>query len=258
MTTVPPAVLVLRPAPGNAETVARLAAIGVAAVAIPLFRVEPQPWAVPDPDAFDALLLTSANAVRHAGPGLAALRHLPTWCVGPATAAAARSAGLCVVHSSGGDGGGEGGGDGGGNLRDLVAAMSATANSATGMHAARPLWLCGQHRTAIDQPEASLITPLAVYTTTNLLFPPDATAPPCIAMLHSTRAARRFAEVVAMRSGIAIVAISAAVGRAAGSGWHSLSIADHPHDCEMVAIARNLCHVVGDRPTDGLDPPTHD
>ena len=46
---------------------------------------------------FDALVLTSANAVRHAGAGLDALRHLPAHAVGSATADAASAAGFRVA-----------------------------------------------------------------------------------------------------------------------------------------------------------------
>ena len=68
--------LVLRPEPGAAATLERLAAAGVVGEAMPLFRVLPRAWS-PPAGAFDALLLTSANAVRHGGEGLARVRHLP-------------------------------------------------------------------------------------------------------------------------------------------------------------------------------------
>nr|WP_241769309.1 uroporphyrinogen-III synthase [Sphingomonas melonis] len=90
-------VLVVRPEPGTARTLARLRALGVDAAAFPLFATVPVPWQAPDPAAHDALLITSANAVRHAGPTLAALAHLPVIAVGAQTAAAARAAGLAVA-----------------------------------------------------------------------------------------------------------------------------------------------------------------
>ena len=58
---------------------------------MPLFSVESLAWKVPDAASFDALLLTSANAVRQAGAGLTQLRGLPVHAVGAATATAARS-----------------------------------------------------------------------------------------------------------------------------------------------------------------------
>ncbi|MEJ8631019.1 uroporphyrinogen-III synthase [Sphingomonas sp. I4] len=76
---------------------AALHAAGLTARWIPLFEARAVEWTPPDPDMVDALLLTSAQAVRLAGPGLDDLRHKPVVAVGPATAATARAAGLSVV-----------------------------------------------------------------------------------------------------------------------------------------------------------------
>ncbi len=65
---------VLRPEPGNSESLQRAEALGLDAVAMPLFDVEPVEWDVPDAAGFDGLLLTSANAVAHAGEQLTDLR----------------------------------------------------------------------------------------------------------------------------------------------------------------------------------------
>ena len=51
-------------------------------------------WQSPTPDRFDALLLGSANAVRHAGSEIARWQGRTAHVVGPATAEAARRAGL--------------------------------------------------------------------------------------------------------------------------------------------------------------------
>lgn len=215
-------ILILRPAPGNAATVGLFAMRGIPALAIPLYRVEPLPWRAPDPTAFDALLLTSANAARHAGVGLAALQHLPAWCVGPATADAAQGAGLTVART------------GATGITDLLADAPP----------ARLLWLCGQHRTAIDPPASIIITALPVYAAIDLSFPPSAVAQPCVALVHSARAAQRFAAVATVREHIALVAISAAVAAAAGVGWHSVTVAAQPDDGEMVEIAARLCQTL--------------
>ena len=97
-------IAVLRPEPGNGATVAAIEAAGGMAIRLPLFAAAPVAWHAPDPAAFDALLLTSANALRHGGPELAALRSLPVHAVGGATAAAARQAGFAVAHAGTGDG----------------------------------------------------------------------------------------------------------------------------------------------------------
>ena len=90
-------VLVLRPEPGASATVDRARAMGLDAVATPLFEVEPLDWDVPEASGFDGVLLTSANALRHGGDGLQALRGLKAYAVGDATAQAAREAGFDVA-----------------------------------------------------------------------------------------------------------------------------------------------------------------
>ena len=211
-------VLVLRPMPGNVETVARLAAAGMAPTPVPLFAVEAMAWKAPPAPSFEALLVTSANAVREAGKGLEPLAGLPLWCVGDATAAAARSAGLNVVRV----------GSGG-----VATLLSGTTE--------RLLWLCGEERSAVPPDAEDRITAIPVYRTRRLPFPQQLLAEPSIVLLHSGRAARRLAELASDRAHIAIVAISASVAEAAGDGWHSIAIAERPDDAEMVAIAAKLC-----------------
>ncbi|HEY0629709.1 MAG TPA: uroporphyrinogen-III synthase, partial [Sphingomicrobium sp.] len=62
--------LLLRPEPGLSASAERARALGLEVICRPLFEVEPVEWASPDPAAYDGLLLTSANAVRHGGPEL--------------------------------------------------------------------------------------------------------------------------------------------------------------------------------------------
>ena len=96
-------ILVLRPEPGASATVKRARERGLDAIAIPLFEVEPIAWEVPEVASYDALLLTSANAVRHGGEGLQELRALPVHAVGEATAEAAREAGFCIASTGDAD-----------------------------------------------------------------------------------------------------------------------------------------------------------
>ena len=92
-------VLVTRAVGEGAETGALLAALGWRAVLAPLLEV--QTVRVRLPGRFDAVLLTSGNAV----PGLAGegLGGRPVLAVGDRTAARARAAGLGDVMSAGGD-----------------------------------------------------------------------------------------------------------------------------------------------------------
>ncbi|MWV25367.1 translation initiation factor 2 [Methylobacterium sp. 2A] len=94
-------VWVARPEPGATRTGAALAARGHAPLVAPVLAV--RPTGEPPPDGpFDALLLTSANAVP-ALRGIAALHGLPVFAVGARTAALAREAGLGPVHEGPGD-----------------------------------------------------------------------------------------------------------------------------------------------------------
>lgn len=212
--------LVLRPEPGNARTVRRLIDTGVEAVGLPLFAVTPLGWSAPDPDGFDSLLITSANAVRHAGAGLAAVRHLPVVAVGTETAAVAREAGLRVAI-----------------VGDTDAAAAVTL--ARGVGYARPLHLAGRDHRAVG---ASTVI---VYASEPIDIPADmlATVIGGVALLHSARAAARFATLIDRaridRSRVRIAALSPAVSVAAGGGWASRLVAVTPTDAALVALVRS-------------------
>lgn len=96
-----PLALVTRPIEDFPGTQAALAAMGWEAVACPCQRIVLRPPAS-GPGRAQALLLTSRNAVR-ALAGQAAWQALPAFCVGDATAAAARAAGWRQVESAGGN-----------------------------------------------------------------------------------------------------------------------------------------------------------
>jgi uroporphyrinogen-III synthase len=64
----------------------------------PLLTIEPLPVAL-ELNGIQAIAVTSANAA----PALAAVRHLPVFAVGAASAAAARGAGCTRVETAGGD-----------------------------------------------------------------------------------------------------------------------------------------------------------
>jgi uroporphyrinogen-III synthase len=212
--------LVLRPEPGASATVARALELGLDVVGVPLFEVEPIDWAVPDPAAFDGLLLTSANAVRHGGIELQILLPLPVFAVGEATAEAALKAGFKVIMT------GDAGIDG------LLGSIEPNA---------RLLHLTGvDHR----EPEGDghRITSIPVYRSRAIDAPNLAAAPGLVALIHSPRAGRRFAELVQDRAAIAIAAISPAAVDAVGSGWQSVAVAEQPTDEAMLALAASLCN----------------
>ncbi len=81
---------------------ARLAALGHQAIALPLLKIVPRPGIrIPERD-YQAICVTSANAIRALGePG--ALAAVPMLTVGPQSLHAAREAGFAKAEAHGGD-----------------------------------------------------------------------------------------------------------------------------------------------------------
>jgi uroporphyrinogen-III synthase len=97
-------VLVTRPEPGASRTAERLAAAGYQPVLLPLTTIDPLPASPLPPAVFDAVAVTSANALRHASTDvLSTTRHLPCFTVGAETARIAREVGFAKVESAEGD-----------------------------------------------------------------------------------------------------------------------------------------------------------
>ncbi|MCO4317421.1 uroporphyrinogen-III synthase [Phyllobacterium sp. 21LDTY02-6] len=97
-------VLVTRPEPGATRTAERLQRRGYQPIVLPLTSIEAIACELPGLD-FDAVAVTSANALRHAPPDmLARLTHLPLFAVGEATADEGRKAGFGTVTEGAGDG----------------------------------------------------------------------------------------------------------------------------------------------------------
>jgi uroporphyrinogen-III synthase len=99
------AVLVTRPYPDNEATAAKLRARGLKVLLAPMLRFEPVAFH-DDPDAqYDAVVVTSSNALRALAPQFTETRllHLPLFAVGEQTAATARAMGFGKVVSADGD-----------------------------------------------------------------------------------------------------------------------------------------------------------
>ncbi|WP_265587417.1 uroporphyrinogen-III synthase [Sphingomicrobium arenosum] len=217
-------ILLLRPEPGASLSANRAADMGIEGVeTLPLFKVRPIEWTPPDPKRFDAILMTSANAARHGGEGLKALRDLPVHAVGEATAAAAKAAGLMVDEV------------GNGGIDALLDRIPADA---------RLLHLAGQHRRApADAPQT--IVPLAVYSSVAREDPLGLERlAGAIAVVHSPRAGKRLAELVA-REGIdpATIAVAAISEDACPPGrmdFEEVAVAARPRDRELLQLAAHL------------------
>jgi uroporphyrinogen-III synthase len=210
-------VLVLRPEPGASATVDKARQRGLEAIAAPLFEVEAVAWETPDPAQFDALLLTSANAVRHGGDGLKALLGLPVYAVGEATADAARDAGFDIAAA----------GDAG--VDELLDSIDPDL---------RLLHPCGADHQAPRRP----MTTITVYRAIAIPAPDLGGAAGTVALIHSPRAGRRFAELIRDKAGIAVAAISPAAAQAAGAGWERVEAAARPSDDALLALAARLCN----------------
>lgn len=95
-------VLVTRPEPGASATAEKLAVMGYAPLVLPLTRIVPLD-PPPMSGSYDAVVATSANALRHAPADLLdSLTDKPLFAVGEATAAAAREAGFGRIETAGG------------------------------------------------------------------------------------------------------------------------------------------------------------
>jgi uroporphyrinogen-III synthase len=109
------AILVTRPQPDNAATVAALRAKGFEVLPAPMLRFEPVAFQDDSDAGYGAVIVTSANALRAVAdqPALSRLKELPLFAVGERTAEAARETGFRNVVSADGDGSA---------LRDLMVA----------------------------------------------------------------------------------------------------------------------------------------
>lgn len=218
--------IILRPEPGAGRTAHKATQLGFDVRLHPLFAPQPVDWTPPRPDDFDALLLTSANAVRLAGPALAHYRALPAFAVGRATAAALQDQGFAAVVAGSGDG-------------SAIAAMIAERGHRTVLH------LAG---TTVAPMEAGPlhIARIAVYTMASL--PPDPSllreaTPGTVLLVHSANAGTRLAQHIpaAARTRLHVVAISPAAAAACGDGWASCLAPATPDDDDMLALALRLC-----------------
>jgi uroporphyrinogen-III synthase len=216
--------LLLRPEPGLSASIARAAEMGLEAMACPLFRIEPAEWAAPDASQYDALLLTSGNAARQAGPQLSRFSQLPVYVVGEATADAAESAGLHVVCVG---------------QSDIFGLLAAIPDSLKLLH------LAGEHRREVDS--AHSIDRVTVYRSATIDDPALPALGQLVVAVHSPRAGSRLAELVGSRGETAIAAISAAAAEACGGGWERIAVSDRPDDSSLLALAASLCHTSAPR-----------
>ncbi|WP_260924987.1 uroporphyrinogen-III synthase [Novosphingobium sp. 9] len=225
-------VLILRPEPGATATLARAQTLGLDALARPLFAVRELDWTPPDPATWDALLLGSANALRHAGALPQSWRGRPAYVVGEATAEAARAAGLAIA------------GIGSGGLQGVLGDVAPNHT--------RLLRLAGRERVVLDVPAAIRIETCEVYAAEPLPPPADLAeilARPLVVLLHSGEAAARFCEVCDAlsvdRARLSLALIGPRLRQRLrphlGTGWARLESACEPSDAALLALAVRMC-----------------
>ncbi len=224
--------VIIRPEPGNLATTAAAQALRLDTLGFPLFEVVPVSWEAAEPSRYDALLIGSANVFRCGGPGLAALRGLPVYAVGEATAAAALAAGFARVKI------------GGGAMQALLGELDPDHH--------RLLRLTGRERVSLTLPKGVSMDERVVYASQPRALPPELETllrTPAVIVLHSAEAAQHLtAECVRCgirRAPLRLAALSARIGAAAGDGWGEVAAAAMPSDQALLALARQMCQEPG-------------
>ncbi len=219
-------VIVLRPEPGASATAKRAEQAGWSVTKVPLFEITPITWTPPDPGDCDAVLMTSANAARLGGAGLAAYHNLPLYAVGAKTADAARENGFETVISG-----------------DAGVAEVADRLRADGV--VRIFHPSGEAVRGFDE-RALTVAHVPVYAARRSAAPDlrAAIGDDAILLVHSPRAAQ-YLDALCSAQGIAratlsLVAISSAALADAGTGWRTAIAADHPTNDAMLAAASSL------------------
>ncbi len=213
---------ITRAEPGASRTADKLRALGHEPVVAPLLEVHALPGPI-DLDGVAALAFTSANGVR-AFAERNAERELPTFAVGDATAAAARSAGFADVASAAGD------------LDALADLIAAHAQRLTGaVLAPGPREPAGDLARALAA-QGVTARPLALYETLPV-FPPRGMGPVDAVLIHSPKAAERLAVVMGEKTGPAAYCISAAAAAPLGGRpFASVQWAARPDEDSLLAL----------------------
>ena len=229
--------IVIRPQPGADTTAAAAAALGLDPRVFPLFAIEPVRWEPPEPADIDALLIGSANALRHAGRALEQFRGKPVYAVGQATAAACREAGLAIAAI------------GSGGLDGVLANIAGPC---------RLLRLAGREHVPLHPPPAVALIERVVYASNRQPMPEtlaELLRKPAAILLHSAAAAAHFASecdrVFLDRTKLSLVTIGPRVTSACGTGWAEIATAATPDDAALLARARQLCQNRDGTPVSG-------
>lgn len=219
-------ILITRPIAQAAATQERLETAGYRTICAPLLEIEALGVSLPEVPP-QAVLLTSQNAVP-ALAGSALSRAIPVYAVGERTAAELRQHGFTNVESASGDSG------------DLVAlvmqrcqhglgsllylAGDVVAGDVAGRLSAAGFWVDRQmayRAHAATTLPAEAVAALAAGEIRTVL-------------LYSPRSAAILARLVADKTRLHLVCLSAAVAAAAGEGWHNITVSDKPDETSLL------------------------
>ena len=219
--------LILRPQPGADASAKRVREAGFEPLVMPLFAIEPVEWTAPEPSAYDALLMTSGNAVRMAAVQVRDLAALPIYAVGAATADALTKVGVTAAAT------------GTSGITDILGRAEADGHRSL-------LWLAGEDRTHTRPPEGMKLHVRTVYRSAAITAPAglaeSITATDAV-LFHSARAARHFAHLCESlgidRAHIVIAVLSAKIAEAAGTGWHAVVTTGQPNDTSLLSALQS-------------------
>lgn len=225
-------VIITRAEPGTSETAARIEALGAEPILASVLSLQPDPDApLADLKSVTGLVFTSANGVRVYAEREGD-RTLTAWCVGPATATAAREAGFSDVRESAG------------NAIDLAEFIAANAKPSSHplLHVANAA-AKGDLKAELERLGFAVqFTPL--YRMQPAAALPDAAIQaltqeaPAIVLIHSAKGAERFAALCEnlSRDQLTAVAISdPASAPLAPLKLAGLHIADAPNEDSLLS-----------------------
>ena len=221
-------IFAIRPQPGLGLTIALASKAGLEVRGEALFEIRPAAWQAPVAAGIDALLIGSANAIRHGGPQLAQFAAKPVHAVGKSTAAIAQAAGFQVSQT------------GTGGLQALLDDLDGDS--------IRFLRLAGAERVPLAIPPHVQVTERIVYQAEPLAMSAKLAqllANGGVVMLHSAAAARHF-HAECTRHGVDLGGISLAtlgprISAAALTGWAEIRHAARPDETALLALVKDMC-----------------
>ncbi|ACV75784.1 MAG: uroporphyrinogen-III synthase [Zymomonas mobilis] len=226
--------LILRPEPGATATAKRAEKVGWQVIKTPLATAISIPWSINESLSFDAVMVTSAQAIYHGGSELDKLKDYPLYVVGKATEAAARQAGFQHIVTAEGNG------------ASVLCCLERDKRM-------RILRLCGEIYKDYDYKNFSLKENTQffikiLYRMQNIASLPieacQALVENAIVLLHSSRFAEQFRLLLAKTDinpdRVQIAVISPAVAEQIGKEWRAMAIAEYPDDTSLLKAAASL------------------